>query len=162
MAELSATVARGWERLHPQVRRWVAEQGWRELRPIQEEAVAPLLAGDDLIVAGPTAGGKTEAAFLPICTVLADRPATSVQVLYVAPLKALINDQHARLEDLCGQVGIPVTPWHGDVSSSRKGKLLTEPRGVLQITPESLEALLGGRGPAVGRLFGALEYVVVD
>ncbi|CAA9540964.1 MAG: ATP-dependent helicase [uncultured Thermoleophilia bacterium] len=162
MAALSATVTGGWERLHPQVRRWVAEQGWRELRPIQEEAVAPILAGDDLIVAGPTAGGKTEAAFLPICTALADRPATSVQVLYVAPLKALINDQHARLEDLCGQVGVPVTAWHGDVSSSRKGRLLAEPRGVLQITPESLEALLVGRGPAVGRLFGALDYVVVD
>ena len=153
----------GYERLHRLVQRWCWDQGWRGLREVQEAAVEPVLAGErDLILAAATAAGKTEAAFLPITSALLDEPADSVQALYVSPLKALINDQHRRLEELCGDVGVPVHRWHGDVGSHKKQALLEDPRGVLLITPESLEALFVLRGRALPRLFGHLRYVVID
>jgi ATP-dependent Lhr-like helicase len=169
--------------LHPKIQRWVWAQNWCELRDAQERAAGPILAGHrDLIIAAATASGKTEAAFLPICSALLDardgtdrdRPAgllatepatadaTGVQVLYISPLKALINDQYGRLDALCEHLEIPVHRWHGDVASSRKAKVLAHPDGLLLITPESLEALLVIHGPKVGPIFGGLRYVVID
>jgi len=169
--------------LHPKIQRWIWEQNWCELRDAQERAVGPVLAGTrDLIIAAATASGKTEAAFLPICSALLDAGggpdrarsvsrvvpepatpnATGVQVLYVSPLKALINDQYGRLDALCEHLDIPVHRWHGDVAGSRKAKVLSNPDGLLLITPESLEALLVIHGPKVGRIFGGLRYVVID
>ncbi len=153
----------GYERLHPRVQRWCFAQGWRALRDVQERAVGPILAAKgDLILAAATAAGKTEAAFLPITTHLLNEPAEGLRVLCVSPLKALINDQHRRLEELCGAAGIDVHRWHGDVGESAKCEVLEQPRGVLLITPESLEALFVLRGTRVPELFGSLAYVVVD
>jgi len=155
------------------------------LRDAQERAAGPILAGDrDLIVSAATASGKTEAAFLPICSALLDAreqtraasPLTTgavpsgenpslpsgVQALYVSPLKALINDQYGRLDLLCKHLELPVHRWHGDVPGSRKAKVLAEPDGILLITPESLEALLVIHGPKVARVFAGLRYVVID
>ena len=111
-----------------------------------------------------TAAGKTEAAFLPICSRLASDPDPSpgTRVLYVAPLKALINDQYDRLSGLCERMEIPVHRWHGDVPGSKKSAFLKRHDGILLITPESLEALFVVRGPAIGGLLAALQYVVVD
>lgn len=156
------------DRLHRDVQRWLHDQGWRELRPVQVAALDHVMAADrDVIVTAPTAGGKTEAAFLPICSVLAaDRDAGSVrrgvEVLCVSPLKALINDQFARLEKLAAHAEIPVHRWHGDVSSAAKAKLRRNPSGILVITPESLEATLLRSGTKAAAMFGALRYVVVD
>jgi ATP-dependent Lhr-like helicase len=147
------------------VRRWVYDQGWQSLRDAQETAIPILLAGNaDVIIAAATAAGKTEAAFLPVCSRLAkdSSPGLGARVLYVAPLKALINDQYERLSGLCERLEIPVHRWHGDVPSSRKSAFLKRPGGILLITPESLEALFVLRGPAVGGLLAALQYVVVD
>src|SRR6185295_2174582 len=128
--------------LHPDVQRWVYENGWETLREIQERAVPPILAGDqDVILAAPTASGKTEAAFLPICSAIATLRQPSIEALYIGPLKALINDQFSRLQDLCDRLTIEVCRWHGDVSNHLKKKLLTKPGGILLITPESLEAM---------------------
>ncbi len=166
-------------RLHPRIQRWVYDQGWTTLHDAQERAAAPILDGDnDVIIAAATAAGKTEAAFLPILSNLANRSqrvearvdptpiggaaAASVQVLYISPLKALINDQYQRLRNLCERVDMPVHRWHGDVSASIKRKLVDEPSGVLLITPESLEATFVNRGPIVPRLFSGLRYVVID
>ena len=88
--------------------------------------------------------------------------AAGVQALYLSPLKALINDQHRRLEQLCERVDIPVHRWHGDVAGSSKQKLLTDPSGVLLITPESLEAIFVNRGALVPGLFAGLRYIVID
>src|SRR5690349_7331319 len=86
------------ERLHPKVQRWVWQQGWTELRDLQEQAVEPILRADtDVIIAATTASGKTEAAFLPIASSLTSTPETPGLALYVSPLKALINDQYRRL-----------------------------------------------------------------
>lgn len=154
-------------RLHPLMQRWVYEQGWASLHDAQERAVAPVLAGDkDIILAAATAAGKTEAAFLPICSSLAansETPAVGgVEVLYLSPLKALINDQYDRLDSICERAGVPVHRWHGDVASSAKHQVLRDPRGVLLITPESLEALFVRRGTEAGRILAPLRYVVID
>lgn len=155
-----------FHRLHLGLQRWIWEQSWTELRDAQEEAAEPILAGDtDVIIAAATASGKTEAAFLPICSSLVEQPAAQgrgVQVLYVSPLKALINDQYGRLDQLCERLEIPVHRWHGDVARSRKARVLRDPGGVLLITPESLEAIFAIHGPRVPSLLGGLRYVVVD
>ena len=158
-------VSNAFDRLHPGVQRWIWSRQWTELRDAQERAIPPVLAADrDVIIAASTASGKTEAAFLPICSALLNEPesVSGVQALYISPLKALINDQYGRLDDLCEQVGLAVHRWHGDIPGSRKHKVLTDPSGLLLITPESLEALFVVHGPKVARMFGALRYVVVD
>jgi ATP-dependent helicase Lhr and Lhr-like helicase len=146
------------------VRRWVYKSGWTALRDIQEEAIPLVLDGDrDLIVAAPTASGKTEAAFLPICSSLVeDPPEYGLGALYISPLKALINDQQRRLEPLCEAVGIPVASWHGDIAGSRKRRIRERPEGVLLITPESVEGIFVNHGTAAGRLFGSLRFIVID
>ncbi|HEY9641440.1 MAG TPA: DEAD/DEAH box helicase, partial [Coleofasciculaceae cyanobacterium] len=173
MTDLPSDASRtsaGFHQLHEQVQRWVWQQQWTELRDIQEQAIAPILAADtDLIIAAATAGGKTEAAFLPIFSRLmssrtelpADK-APGIQVLYISPLKALINDQYRRLSELGERLEIPVHPWHGDISSSRKQRVLRNPAGILLITPEALEALFVLRGHELAALLAALQYVVVD
>jgi ATP-dependent helicase Lhr and Lhr-like helicase len=147
------------------VRRWIYDQGWQNLRDAQEAAIPLLLDGTaDVIIAAATAAGKTEAAFLPICSRLAESAPTGpgVQVLYVAPLKALINDQYERLSGLCERLDIPVHRWHGDVPGSRKSAVLKKPGGILLITPESLEALFVVRGPSLATILAGLQYIVVD
>lgn len=149
--------------LHPDVQRWVYENGWETLREIQEQAVSPILSGSkDVILAAPTASGKTEAAFLPICSAIATLRQPSIETLYISPLKALINDQFARLQDLCDRLTVEVCRWHGDASEHLKKKLLAKPTGIVLITPESLEAMFVLRGPALQNLFRHLRYVVID
>jgi ATP-dependent Lhr-like helicase len=160
-----STASRAFDLLAEPVRKWVYDQGWQTLRDAQEAAIPALLEGNgDVIIAAATAAGKTEAAFLPICSRLAASPppGPGVQVLYVAPLKALINDQYQRLAGLCEKLDIPVHRWHGDVPASRKSTALKKPSGILLITPESLEALFVTRGAGVGSLLAGLQYVVVD
>ena len=156
-------VSSAFARLDVRVQRWIWEQNWHELRDVQEEAIHAILdGGRDIILASPTASGKTEAAFLPICSQLAGDPNGSVRALYVSPLKALINDQFPRIERLCEHLDIPVHRWHGDVSASPKRALLKHPSGILLITPESLEALFVLRGHEIARVFSQLAYIVVD
>lgn len=158
-----ATSSNAFDLLGQKVQKWVWDQGWTELRDAQEEAIAPILAGDqDVIIAAATASGKTEAAFLPICSKLEGMYPTKASIAYISPLKALINDQFARMEQLCENLGIPVYPWHGDVSVSRKKGFLTDPEGILLITPESLESLFVNQGHGIGHIFSKLTYIVVD
>jgi len=153
-----------FERLHPGLQRWVYRQRWKALRPIQEAAAEPILAlQSDVILAAATAGGKTEAAFLPLLTSLATEPVTgSLGALCISPLKALINDQFGRLEEMGAAVDLPVHRWHGDVPAGAKKSLLKQPSGLLLITPESLEALFVRRGPGMQAFFADLRFVVVD
>jgi ATP-dependent Lhr-like helicase len=149
-----------FDRLSEPIRRWAWQQGWKDLRDIQERAVDPILAGRDVVLASATASGKTEAAFLPLLS----RPVKNqgLRILYVSPLKALINDQARRLESLADAVGLTVTPWHGDIAASRKRRLRDAPAGILLITPESLEAMFVTHGSEVSAFFGGLDYMVVD
>ena len=151
-----------FELYDPRLQRWIWQQQWDELHDIQEQAAVPILDRRDVLISSATASGKTEAAFLPICTALGDDAAESLGVIYISPLKALINDQRNRLESLFGCVKAPVTPWHGDVSAHIKRRVLTKPQGALLITPESIEALFVMRGPAVPRLVKGVQFIVVD
>jgi ATP-dependent Lhr-like helicase len=149
--------------LHPQIRAFVQRQGWDRLRPIQEQSVPVILQTDrDVIISAPTSGGKTEAAFLPIISAILERKAPSFQVLYVSPLKALINDQFQRLSAMLEGTGLPVHRWHADVDNHRKKLLRNHPAGVLQITPESLESSLINFGHRVQHIYGTLDFIVID
>lgn len=157
-----------YEQLHPTIQRWVFDQGWSALRPIQQDAVAPVLsARDDVIITAGTAGGKTEAAWLPICSRLAfDEEKGSarlgIKALYISPLKALINDQAQRFKSLGDRIDLPVLRRHGDVFGRERDALLRNPDGILLTTPESLEALFMLHGSRIPVIFGGLRYVVID
>ncbi|QDH13230.1 DEAD/DEAH box helicase [Formicincola oecophyllae] len=162
--------------LHPALQRWVHQQGWRSLRPVQSQAIttlAPppspsreshLTTPGDVILSAPTAGGKTEAALLPALSNLAFAPPTQpgFSLLYVSPMRALINDQAPRLESLCAAIDMPFVAWHGETSAARKRERRQKPEGVVLITPESLEALLMNHGGKAPFLFGALRTVIID
>ena len=142
---------------------FIYRNGWDELRPIQVAAGDAIFHTDDnLLLTASTASGKTEAAFFPILSLFDANPPKSVGCIYIGPLKALINDQFQRLTDLCSDGNIPIWHWHGDVSQSHKAKLMRHPSGILQLTPESLEAILLHKHMAVPRLFGDLRFVVID
>lgn len=152
-----------FDRYAPFVQDFIYSHSWENLRSIQVAAADAIFNTDEnVLLTASTASGKTEAAFFPILTEFWENPPATVGALYIGPLKALINDQFYRLNDLCEEADIPVWHWHGDVAASHKAKLLKHPSGILQITPESLEALLLHKHAAIGRLFGDLRYVVID
>ncbi len=147
----------------PFIQDFIYENRWENLRAVQVAAGDAIFHSEEnVLLCASTASGKTEAAFFPILTEFVQDPPSSVGCLYIAPLKALINDQFIRLNDLCEEGGIKVWHWHGDVSASHKKRLLKKPSGILQITPESLEALLMHKHSEVPKLFGDLRYIVID
>jgi ATP-dependent Lhr-like helicase len=151
-----------FDQLDPRVQKWVYKQGWDALRDIQEKSIAPILEGKtDLVISASTAAGKTEAAFLPACSAIANNK-DGFGILYISPLKALINDQYRRLEGLCDDIGVTVTPWHGDSLQSKKKKAKQDPEGILLITPESLESLLIRESGWVTSAFESLKYIIID
>lgn len=148
--------------LDERIQRFLWAEGWESLRDAQEAAIPLVVNADrDVIVAAATATGKTEAAFLPALTHLA-RSEPPGLIVYISPLKALINDQFGRLDRLCEQLEIPVWPWHGDISASTKSRFLSKRHGVLLITPESLEATMSNRGSSVRAIFERTAYFIVD
>ena len=147
----------------PFVQEYIYRNGWESLRAIQVAAAEVIFRTDDnLLLTASTASGKTEAAFFPIITLFSEDPPSSVGCIYIGPLKALINDQFLRLNDLCEEADIPVWHWHGDVAQSHKERLMKRPSGILQITPESLEVMLLHKHAAIPKLFGDLRFVVID
>ena len=147
------------------IKEYIYGHGWTELREIQLEAARVIFETDsNLLLSSSTASGKTEAAFFPIISDIVENPpeVRSISVLYIAPLKSLINDQFYRLDELLDLSGVKVTHWHGDVGASHKTKLLKNPEGILQITPESLESMVMNRSNDIPRLFADLRYVVID
>ncbi len=152
-----------FERYAPFIQEYIYRKKWTDLREVQAEACEAIMDTDKhVIIASGTASGKTEAAFFPILTLLEKNPPDSVGIMYIGPLKALINDQFERLNELLEDRDIPVWPWHGDVSQSTKKRALKTSRGILQITPESLEALLMRHPGDAHRLFSDLRFVVID
>ncbi len=152
-----------FDRYAPFIQDFIYRNNWESLRAIQVAAGDAIFNTDcHLLLTASTASGKTEAAFFPILTEFAEDPPRSVGALYIGPLKALINDQFERLNDLCQEAQIPVWHWHGDVSQTHKNKLLKNPSGILQITPESLESLLMHKHNYISRLFSDLRYIVID
>ncbi|AKB57971.1 DEAD/DEAH box helicase [Methanosarcina barkeri] len=152
-----------FERYAPFIQEYIYRKQWTDLREVQVEACEAILDTDDhVIIASGTASGKTEAAFFPILTSLYQNHSDTIGVMYIGPLKALINDQFERLSELLEESYIPVWPWHGDISQAMKKRALKEAQGVLQITPESLEALLMLRPSDATRLFSDLRFIIID
>ncbi len=152
-----------FDRYAPFVQDFIYRNSWESLRAIQVAAGDAIFNTDEnVLLSASTASGKTEAAFFPILTLFSEDMPKSVGAIYIGPLKALINDQFMRLNDLCEEAEIPVWHWHGDVSASHKAKLLKNPSGILQITPESLEALLLHKHATIAKLFGDLRFIVID
>ncbi len=152
-----------FDRYAPFIQDYIYRSGWKSLRAVQNAAGEAIFNTDDnVLLTASTASGKTEAAFFPILTLLDENPSSTVGVLYIAPLKALINDQFGRLSELCMDEGIAVTRWHGDASQTQKRRLLKKPSGILQITPESLESLLINKHMEIPSLFGDLRFIVID
>lgn len=151
-----------YQLLSEPIRKYIRDKRWESLRPIQAAAISKIISTDDnYILASRTASGKTEAAFLPILS-KTDFNKTGVQVLYISPLIALINDQFYRIEELCKDLEIKVTKWHGEAKKSLKISLVKEPNGIVLITPESLEAMFVNAPYNVSALFGNLKYIVID
>jgi ATP-dependent helicase Lhr and Lhr-like helicase len=151
-----------FELLSEPIRKYIRDKRWEELRPIQNAAISRILTTDNnYILASRTASGKTEAAFLPILSKV-DFNETGVQVLYISPLIALINDQFYRIEELCKYLEVTVTKWHGEANKTQKERLIANPQGIVLITPESLEAMFVNKPFNVRHLFSNLKFVVID
>ncbi len=152
-----------FSRFAPFLQDYIYRSGWDTLREVQVKAAEVLFDRDsNLLLTSATASGKTEAALFPVISRLYEEEPSSFGALYIAPLKSLINDQFSRLDEVLDLSGIPVFHWHGDVAMSHKNKALRDPRGILQITPESLESMLMNRSNDVVRLFGDLRYIILD
>lgn len=148
--------------LQREIRQYIYDQGWDSLRKIQEASIKRVYSTENnLILAAPTASGKTEAAFLPAINSVKDWD-SGLKVVYISPLIALINDQFRRIYELCDYMDIPITSWHGEASRAKKNKLLKEPKGILLITPESIEAMLSLRPGEAKGLFRGIEWIIID
>ena len=154
-----------FERFPPFIREYIYSHEWRALRDVQMLSAEVIFNSEDnLLLSSSTASGKTEAALFPILSRLYERTEnkSGVSVVYIAPLKSLINDQFYRIEDILEFSGVSAFHWHGDVSAHHKNKFLKDPSGILQITPESFESMLMNRSNDIPRLFCDLRYIVID
>lgn len=155
--------AEAFAQLHPVIQHHVVNTlGWPALRPLQSESIAPVLAGDDCVLLAPTAGGKTEAAMLPLLTRMEQGQWSGTSVLYVCPLKALLNNLHPRLEGYAAWLGRSVGLRHGDTTQGARKRQLEQRPSVLLTTPESLEAMLVSPTVDAQRFFGDVRAVVID
>ena len=153
----------GFEQLSPALRYHIVNDlGWPELRPVQESSIPVILGGHNCVVLAPTAGGKTEAALFPLLSLMDSEDRPPVSTLYVAPLRALLNDQEPRLQRLSAFVGRRAFKWHGDVGQGDKRRFVEDPGDLLATTPESLEAMLISTRVPTRRLLGNLRAVVID
>lgn len=152
-----------FHRFHPRLREGIAHRlGWTHLRPVQEQAGDAILAGRNAVVLAPTAGGKTEAALFPTLSTLLHTPPEGVGALYIAPIKALLNNQATRLGQYCEMVGLDRFVWHGDVGSAARRAFVRAPTALLMTTPESLEVMQVSTRVDPARLFSDLRVVVID
>lgn len=153
----------GFDQLHPAVQHHIVNSlGWKSLRPLQEEAIAPILRGEHAILLAPTAGGKTEAAVFPTLSRMLSEDWTGLSVLYVCPIKALLNNLEPRLREYADLVGRRVALWHGDVRPTQRKRILEDPPDLLLTTPESIEVMLTSTKTDHKRLFSHLQVLVVD
>ncbi|MBR2634042.1 MAG: DEAD/DEAH box helicase [Clostridia bacterium] len=165
MAERSykAKADRVFSSFSPFIRGFIYKNGWESLRDIQiDSAITVFETQNNLLISSETASGKTEAALFPVLSLMERESCENFQVLYISPLKSLINDQYSRTEELLSESGMPVHRWHGDVNQSQKNSFLKNPSGILQITPESLESMLIRRHADLPFLFGNLKFVIID
>lgn len=149
--------------LSKKIQRKIWEMRWEAFTPIQDLAIPAIINTTyDIILSSGTASGKTEAAFLPILSLIEKKAESQLKVIYISPLKALINNQFERIISLCEYTKIPINRWHGDVSLSHKKKFLKQSAGILQITPESIEGFFINRTEQLSHIFRNVEFIVID
>ena len=152
-----------YDRLADFIQDYIYDKKWDHLNPMQIQAIEKVPEKkENLLFTAGTAMGKTEAALMPALTEIYTHPVDSAGILYISPLKALINDQFYRIEEMLAGTGLSITRWHGDAQAAGKEKLLACPKGILQTTPESLEAMLCRHPENVRILFSEVQYVVID
>jgi ATP-dependent Lhr-like helicase len=152
-----------FDRLSPALQyQIVNELGFTGLRPVQEAAASAILDGDNCVVLAPTAGGKTEAAFFPLLSRMDREDWAAISVLYVAPIRALLNNLEARIQRYAQMIGRRAFKWHGDVTAAEKKGFVSDPGDILLTTPESLEVMLMSRKVPTARVFAGLQAVVID
>src|SRR5262249_38191262 len=152
-----------FERLHPALQHHVVNSlGWKDLRPFQQAVIEPVLAARHLLVLAPTAGGKTEAALFPVLSRMLTDGWRGLRVLYVCPIKALLNNRDARLARYHTLLGRRSALWHGDIPPGQKKAILRDPPDCLLTTPESLEVMLVSSSVDARGLFSGLQVVIVD
>ena len=156
-------VTAAFDALHPALRyHIVSTLGWSDLRPTQAEAVGPLMAGEDVLLLAPTAGGKTEAAAFPLLSLIASQGWRGLSALYVCPLKALLNNLAQRLEHYAGFLGMRVGLWHGDVGEPARRRMLRDPPEILLTTPELVEAMMISARIEHEKFLQGVHVVIVD
>ncbi|WP_449354837.1 DEAD/DEAH box helicase [Virgibacillus natechei] len=149
--------------LSKKIQKKIWSMGWEEFTPIQDMAIPAIMETNrDIILSSGTASGKTEAAFLPLLSMIEEAAENYLKVIYISPLKALINNQFDRIISLCEYTEIPIHRWHGDVSQSLKKKFLKKPSGILQITPESMESLFINRTEQLRYVYQHIDFIVID
>ncbi|MBK8233498.1 MAG: DEAD/DEAH box helicase [Candidatus Eisenbacteria bacterium] len=152
-----------FDRLHPAIQHHIVNSlGWTKLRPLQEDAIVPLLDGHDALLLAPTAGGKTEAALFPVYSRMLQEDWRGLTVLYVCPIKALLNNLEHRLSYYGGLLGRTVGVWHGDIPTGARKRILANPPDILLTTPESCEVILTSRHRDGHVLFSGLRVAIVD
>ena len=152
-----------FDTLHPALQHHIVNSlGWRELRPFQEAVIPAILAGKHLIILAPTAGGKTEAAFFPVLSRMLSEGWTGLSVLYICPIKALLNNLDVRLQRYCALVGRRAALWHGDIKTLARRRILRDPPDCLLTTPESLEVMLVSPNVDARSLFSKLQVAIID
>jgi ATP-dependent Lhr-like helicase len=152
-----------FDQLHPALQHHIVNSlGWRELRPLQQQSIVHILAGQHAILLAPTAGGKTEAAFFPVLSRMLTENWTGLTVLYLCPIKALLNNLDHRLTGYCDLVGRRSGIWHGDIKDAEKRSILREPVDCPLTTPESLDVMLVSRRTDRDALFRNIRVVIVD
>jgi len=152
-----------FDKLHPALQHHIVNSlGWPGLRPLQEATIQPILDGEHAILLAPTAGGKTEAASFPIFSRMLTENWTGLSVLYICPIKALLNNLEERLSYYGQLLGRSVAVWHGDISASRKAKIIADPPDILLATPESLEVMLVSLRIDHRILFANVRSVIID
>ncbi|MDV3136778.1 DEAD/DEAH box helicase [Mycobacterium sp. 29Ha] len=153
----------GFAQLAPGIQHHIANTlGWNGLRPLQEESVAPITEGSDAILLAPTAGGKTEAAMFPLLTRMHSQRWDGISVLYLCPLKALLNNLGPRIDQYAQWMGRSAMIWHGDVSASIRERIKRERPDILLTTPESLESMLVSERVDIHEVLGGVQAIVVD
>lgn len=152
-----------FDQLHPALQHHIVNSlGWRSLRPLQAASIDPLLAKEDAILLAPTAGGKTEAAVFPLFSRMLSEDWQGLGILYVCPIRALLNNLSERLEHYAGLIGRTVTVWHGDTTEGVRKRTRLDPPDVLLTTPESLEAQLVSAKLDNLAFFGQVRAIVID
>lgn len=140
----------------------IDQLGWKSLRSVQESSIPALLAGDNAIIQAATAGGKTEAAFFPILSIIHDEGLAPLSAIYISPIRALLNNQEYRLKKLGSLVGVDAFKWHGEVSLGNKKHFKNDPEHIMATTPESLEVLLMNGSKSCSNLFENMRFIVID